>query len=346
MGATPRASRLSEALNLPTPATPPELAPAQSASTPSTGLRRVAPSRDSLKTPPKDIIEQYRRQSRGPESSGGLAVDLQTDHSSLVPVERTAEASQDETDMSVTVRQDALTQRPKATVPAVKNASMTIPLSFLLLALLKLLSSYKSQSSALGYCDPNSMTNDIILRRENALQEAQACVARNTRLKLENGNLDQLGSNSAVTLYDCDVSSLPLIPFLPRPQSCTPCPPHAICSQGLMTCSDEYILTPHPLSFVSGAIDGLPLVGPKALPSYCRPDTEKKRMVGSLARELEGDLAKTRGEKVCSGVKQGDVEGVEEGELREWYGGRKDVSGQMFGRGADVSLNSRWTSST
>ena len=269
---SPRAKRVSEPqLSEPTITTP-------------HGLRRVAPSRENLKTPPPHITqlraaEEYNHQI-----------------------------------------QDKLNQLGPVAIPKPKTS--WLPLGALLLLLLSFVANYKSQSAAIGYCDSGESTNDIVLHRQSALDNAQACISRRTAMDLDNP-----GSGSAI---QCDVSALPLVPFLPRPTSCTPCPQHAICNGGkLISCEPEYLLSPNPLTITSPIFDGL--VGPRAFPPSCRPDTARKRMVGGLAKSMEGDLARGRGIVVCAGLGkdgrvQGERFGMEENTLRERYAAMRDVS--------------------
>ena len=201
----------------------------------------------------------------------------------------------------------------------------TIPLGALLLLLLSLVANFKSQSTAIGYCDSGDSTNNIILSKQSAMNEAKACIARRTALDIENP-----GAGKEV---QCDVSELPLVPFIPLPTACAPCPPHAVCEQGeIVSCQPEYILSTHPLSFFAPALDGLPGLGPRAFPPSCKPDTVKKRMIGGLAQSIENDLAQTRGLITCSGKTRegkksdGELYGVEEHAMKEHYAIRRDVS--------------------
>ena len=169
-------------------------------------------------------------------------------------------------------------------------------------------------------------TNDILLDRQSDLDDAHACIAHRTQAGLE-----APGSETAIK---CDVSALPLIPFLPTPSACTPCPTHAYCEEGdFLSCDPEYILKPHMLSFLSPAMDGLPGLGPRAFPPSCEPDTARKRLVGGLAKTIEADLAKGRGAVVCAGLGRGnarkgdgEVYGLKEDLIRERYTIRRDVS--------------------
>ena len=222
-------------------------------------------------------------------------------------------------------------QRYMSDIPtAMTKQGTVIPLSMLFLLLLSFLASWKSQSQSIGYCDPGASINHIIVNRQSAIEDANACVAQRTKQALDNP--------SVPPAIECDVSALPLVPFLPRPTSCTPCPQHAICEDGrILACEPEYLLTQSLFEFASPALDGLPIVGPRGFPPSCKPDTARKRMVGSLAKQMERDLAKGRGHVMCAGLGkddgrqgQGQRYGMAEDTLRTRYLSRKDVSGAVL----------------
>ncbi|OCF42073.1 hypothetical protein I317_04044 [Kwoniella heveanensis CBS 569] len=301
------------------PAKPRLSEPGPSVATPI--LRRVGPSRENLKTPPSEAKAALRRELDAAVEYNH-AVEDKLNQISYRDAEEPAQVTVS-THLQP-VESESLVKRAEnqiASVPAVRAA---IPLSALFLLLLSLLANFKSQSSALGYCDATSSTNDLILSRQSALDDARACIARKAQLELDD--------HQAANAVHCDVSALPLLPFVPRPTGCTPCPPHAECVDGeIVACAPEYLLTPHPLSALSPLADGLPGVGPRAFPPSCRPDTAKKRMIGGLAKELEKELAKGRGLVVCAGLgkddgKKGEGErfGVDELSLRERFAARRD----------------------
>lgn len=220
----------------------------------------------------------------------------------------------------------ALATRPKAgtgnSTLVVKSATTILPSLAALLSLLLYLIQWKDRSASIGYCDPNSNTNSILLSRQRAAIEcAQA---------RENHD----GSDNEVVLTACHADDLPFIPFVPMPSTCTPCPAHAVCvSVKFVGCEREYIVRP---PFAAGLLgdtepfNGLPGLGPVAFPPSCVPDSEKKTLMLSMARAIEGELAKSRGESVCKRGHPKDavaeVFAVEEDELRNSFLERKDVS--------------------
>ncbi|WVW78875.1 hypothetical protein I302_100838 [Kwoniella bestiolae CBS 10118] len=304
------------------PAQPRFSEPAPQVTTPTTpGLRRVGPSRENLRTPPSEVKAAMKRDldaavqyNQAVENKLNQITTRETEEPTRVTVESHI----------VPVVTNSLVRRVENQIATIPAARTTIPLSVLFLLLLSLLANFKSNSSSIGYCDSGSNTNDIILNRQSALDDAQACVARKADLEAEN--------SEAAKQIHCDVKSLPMIPFLPRPTSCTPCPPHAECEDGAIEqCIPEYILVPHTFSVLSPIFDGLPGFGPEAFPPTCKPDTARKRMIGGLARELEKELSKGRGLIVCNGLgkddgRKGEGErfGMEENALRERFAARRD----------------------
>jgi hypothetical protein len=194
-----------------------------------------------------------------------------------------------------------------------------------LLSLLAYLISYSSKSATLGFCDTNAFSNSILFAQSQAVVTARECVRRHA-------NGEEVGSYG--TDGGCDASALPLIPFLPSPEACTPCPAHAVCADGeLVACDKEYLLQPTFVGSIlpSGGsfLNGFPGLGSVAFPPACVPDTEKLRLVGGMARAIESALAKERGEMVCVGGKPRDENvkefGIDEAELRDQFIERRDV---------------------
>ncbi|KAK4686735.1 hypothetical protein P7C73_g3381, partial [Tremellales sp. Uapishka_1] len=290
-----------------------------SVSTPTSILRRVGPSRENLKTPPPGVREALKSGSSPEDYNRVVQAKMNKISSKDISVEPEVTI---ESENHHPTSSNALIRRVQEAPVAAKS---TIPLGLLFLLLLSTLLNYKSQSASLGYCDPTSETNNVILARNDAYHDARSCIARRAQDTLD----PHVTSPSTI---ECNTKALPLIPILPRPDSCTPCPAHAVCDDGvLIACAPEYILHSSAFSFLSPVFDGLPSVGPKAFPPSCRPDTVKKRMIGGLAQEMEKELAKGRGQVVCAGLgkpdgRKGDGElfGMEESTLRETFTARRD----------------------
>lgn len=314
------------------PAQPRFSEPGPSVSTPTSILRKVGPSRENVRTPPSAVKESLRaNQELDAAVEYNRAVQEKFNQLSTEDVPNDLQVSiVSSVDEPAEPSTTSLVKRVGNQMAVAPQARKALPLGALFLLLLSLVLNFKNQSSAIGFCDSGANVNDIIIHRETSREMAKACVMRKAQLDLDNP--------AAAKNVHCDASALPLLPFVPRPTACAPCPLHAHCDDGqIVACEPEYLLTPHPLSFLSPLADGLPGVGPEALPPSCRPDTAKKRLIGGLAQEMEKDLARGRGAVVCAGWHkekgsehkgEGERFGIEEGALREIFAVRRDVSGR------------------
>jgi len=133
--------------------------------------------------------------------------------------------------------------------------------------------------------------------------------------------------------------------LLTTPQSCTPCPDHATCTQYGVVCDTGFILRPHPLlgflptipssknvswdlsspsqlicKTTSVVLDGLPGLGSIALPPRCLEDPTRKRNIGALGKAIEVLLGQERGVRLCAGGKilSRIVKPEEGGEAKKW----------------------------
>ena len=170
------------------------------------------------------------------------------------------------------------------------------------LATITVAASYKAQSASIGYCYPGTNTNAILGERHSARIAAQECTKRLT---------DQSGESQQASNVTC--TPLPLLP-LPEPMSCTPCPTHAYCTPDTVTCDPSFVLRQHSLAvvpFLPQLLNGMPGLGPVALPPSCVEDEERKRNTGRLGVALENYLALTRGHRLCVGVTEPNTEGGE-----------------------------------
>ncbi|KAF7304852.1 MSC domain-containing protein [Mycena kentingensis (nom. inval.)] len=192
------------------------------------------------------------------------------------------------------------------------NTSTAGKISRLILLLLSIASSavvwnYKSESAPIGYCDMNRPTNAALERFRATRMEVDACNQRENRT-------------------DCP---LPFIPFIPHADACTPCPPHAKCSQFNMTCDTGYLLQPHTWLFflpsatpepiwklVSSLTDGLPGLGSVGLPPRCVQD----RRITGIGVSAKRELALARGRRLCANSRESRtiVPDSEGGEARRW----------------------------
>jgi len=214
-----------------------------------------------------------------------------------------------------------------------------------------ILLNYKAESAAIGYCDPGSNTNDALELLRTRRLAAEACV-RDNRTTLYLTSFPNSSSNE--DHQPCPLP--PLIP-LPQPNSCTPCPQNATCTQFSVQCENGYIRRPYSLlrflpdpppsyneSFsssmtpsevvwtgLSTVLDGLPGLGSVALPPRCLPDPKRQRNIGVLGKAIESVLAQERGHRLCIGGEALDREyrDSEGGDARKWGIELEDLRNMM-----------------
>lgn len=282
-------------------------------SAPTSILRKVGPSGIDQRVPSSrthiEIAEEHNRvvQQKLTEITSSSVVD---------------EPEVDVSQAVVRTPRKAIIRRKPATGP---NPQATFGVLLLALLGLSFATNYKITSSSNGFCDVGSRTNSVVEQREAAISSAQACVSRRAQWQVENPG--------QTPPFTCDVGSLPLLPFLPRPTACTICPAHATCEKGeVKECAPEYILTPSILSPLAPLFDGWPGLKSRVLPPKCRPDTARMRLIGLLVRELNGELSRHRGDVICKGIPDqgskgaGEIYGVTEADLRESFAARRVVS--------------------
>ncbi|KAF5365666.1 hypothetical protein D9758_003311 [Tetrapyrgos nigripes] len=192
------------------------------------------------------------------------------------------------------------------------------------------ISDYKKESASIGYCDTGSDTNSVLEQLRSMRNEIALCNRENR-----------------TTLYpDADSPPCPLPPLLPlpRPDSCTPCPEHAICSGHEIACEKAYTLRPPLLlpllppppkasneSFslslppselvwrvISEVSDGLPGLGSVGIVPRCVEDPRRKRHIGVLGKAIESWLAQERGSRLCAGGADRVVKESDGGEAKRW----------------------------
>lgn len=190
---------------------------------------------------------------------------------------------------------------------------------------------YKVQSAALGYCDTDSNTNDALERLRTRNAAIEACNRDNrTSLYLPTAGMEK---------EPCPPP--PLLPFIP--DECTPCPEHATCTPDTVSCEHGFLLRPHMLlafitlpssntlsphsqlspsanavlKFISTTLDGMPGLGPVALPPRCVEDPKRKRHIGVLGKAIESVLGLERGKRLCASEVP-PIQDTEGGEARRW----------------------------
>lgn len=187
---------------------------------------------------------------------------------------------------------------------------------------------YKSEAAPIGYCDTGKNTN-------NALDAVTVRWAAIEACNQENRTFLQLPASFGGSERRLDEEPIlcpppALLPFL-HPTHCTPCPEHAICAKGTMTCENGYLLHAHPaLSLLSPfglatpttlhkqvgeVFNGLPGLGPVAFPQRCDENPLRKLHIGALGKAVEALLGQERGARICAGNKMVISDG---GEARNW----------------------------
>ncbi|KAI0302261.1 Man1-Src1p-C-terminal domain-containing protein [Russula brevipes] len=244
----------------------------------------------------------------------------------------------DELDESEDGKQDLAVDRSMVEEPVVRPSlrSGVSPLLRFLVVLASFLAylivgPYKAQSAALGYCDTGSKTNDILERLRTRNTAIEACNRENrTSLYLPTPSVEEV---------PCPAP--PLLPFFP--DECTPCPEHATCTPNSVSCEHGFLLRPHPLlSFISlppsdtlsphsqlapssnavlkviaTTLDGMPGLGPVALPPRCVEDPKRKRHIGVLGKAIEAVLGLERGKRLCVSEVP-PIQDTEGGEAKRW----------------------------
>ena len=196
---------------------------------------------------------------------------------------------------------------------------------------------YKVQSSAIGYCDTGTRTSQVVEHLKARRLFVRECNRQNQTT---------LRPNTSAGGQNLTVCPLPPLLPIPEPESCTPCPEHATCSQYSIYCDTGYLLHPNPLVFfmptppsasnvsfatasslpelvwglLYDSLNGLPGFGSVALPPRCLEDPNRRRLIGVLGRNIENTLGKEYGRRVCAGGKviQERVKESDGGEAKKW----------------------------
>lgn len=163
-------------------------------------------------------------------------------------------------------------------------------LMFILLmsVLTPVLREWQAQSTHIGFCDTGSNVNNLLLQERRSGTK---------RLECKNEKIDN--PEAACQLEQESFFDIVGI----APDSCTPCPEHAICENGQLTrCQQGYQLVPdwRQNSVTQYLLDGMPGAGPVAFPPSCQIDFKRKALGARFAKEIESDLAKRHGDVICS----------------------------------------------
>ncbi|KAH7889731.1 Man1-Src1p-C-terminal domain-containing protein [Phlebopus sp. FC_14] len=225
------------------------------------------------------------------------------------------------------------TERSRPAPPLKQSRSYFLSLLYATCAVVafSVMVKYKRESASIGYCDTASNTN-------RALEEFQAHLAETATCNQTLVDLPSVLVHCVTTRDSTPCGPFSLIP-LPHPSACTPCPEYATCTQYAVTCYTGYIQRPHPLlgfltlfgtspsapmqlvwNLIAGATNGLPGLGPVALPPHCIEDPKRKRNIGALGKAIEALLGQERGSLVCAGGQEDQrlIADCEGGEAKKW----------------------------
>ncbi|RDX56861.1 hypothetical protein OH76DRAFT_1336428 [Lentinus brumalis] len=288
---------------------------------------------------PSDAEEMDDRGSQDLDSEGVVAV-----------AQRISQGGQ-------VVKRDADTSSPRL------HWSLRMLFVALILSTFGVAVQYKQESMEIGFCDAGRSTNAILEGLRTRRAAVESCNRENrTALYLGDSTASVPPPKPTATPtslgHEPDGSTVelcpppPLVPFV-RPDECTPCPKHAVCTANSVTCESGYILRPHPLltplplpvlhkegglqsferplhkfdasdfphllySIISSGFDGLPSLGPVAAPPRCVEDPRRRRHIGALGKAIESMLANERGRRLCEGLNVGLPEGDEATEAQRW----------------------------
>ena len=285
--------------------------------------------------------QQYKSVSR-PGKDGEPEEELEPDQTEQLPeelaspVQESAQLSSDtseavqEMQKSVSAVSRRIAQGADALVPTTKpqrkRSGLTLFIRFIGLVAIGLVSTfgydYKVKSASIGFCDTGKDTSDALV------------AARERHAAMKECNFEHRPKLWADDREDNPDCPLPIF----SPDSCTACPRHSTCTQHTATCETGYLIRPHPLlsflprpstatsmswSFpeqwepdypvdyvwkaIGLAANGLPGLGPIALPPRCVEDPKRKRHIGALGKAIDAFLAQERGRKLCAGISPKEV---------------------------------------
>lgn len=213
------------------------------------------------------------------------------DSSNVVPARIPEVASADDTVSVIQNRSKGdqssalVKHRPDSSASKYLSQIMVILLMSILTPVLR---EWQAQSNHIGFCDTGSNVNNLLLQERQSGRKRLECKNQ----MIENPeSACQLGEESLF-----DVLGI-------APDSCTPCPEHAVCENGqLARCQQGYQLVPdwRQTDFTKYLFDGLPGAGPVAFPPSCQIDFKRKALGARIAKEIESDLAKRHGDVICS----------------------------------------------
>ncbi|KAJ7887961.1 inner nuclear membrane protein MAN1 [Mycena leptocephala] len=202
---------------------------------------------------------------------------------------------------------------PRAKTLSTGVILMRVLIVLLAFSALGVLVNYMLESAAIGYCAAGRNTNPTLEALQARRLAVEICNAENRAL-----------------LPDGTPCPLPALPGVPRPDSCTPCPAHATCSQfHLEACDTGFLLKSHPLLFFLPAPAGSRALRSVGLLPRCVVDPQRKLKIGALGRRMEKELGATRGRRKCAQRQPSPFPAKEGGEARRWGVDVESLAGLM-----------------
>lgn len=302
-----------------------------------------------ISTPPERVgfspIEHRSRPSPSPQFTNkvdahGLDLDDDTGaYDDQTPGESQSDGVGDPDSLEVaasnrvTDGEQLIRRRPAPPLQRSRSRFVTVIYLIAILVTSYLVKEYKDESSAIGYCDTGSSTNQALRDLETQREAVESCNRDNRTVLYLPSVISDTG------LFE-DGIPCPAPPFLPalHPTTCAPCPEFASCTQHSVICNPGYVPRPHPLlgllspfgtvtplvesmwSLIGEVTNGLPGLGPVAFPPRCIEDPKRKRNIGALGKAIEALLGQERGRRLCSGdnpVRE-IVSDSEGGEAKKW----------------------------
>lgn len=208
---------------------------------------------------------------------------------------------------------------------------------------------YQRMSTNIGFCDAGRTTNPALLGLREQVRTT-GIFGLKAQVGATGDATDSGATDARVAFWEVAQAFLTSL----VPDSCTPCPSHSICTRSTATCERGFIIAPHEVmslvpfdtnmrssnmfsqeegmrfqkppawlayTLISVSMDGLPGVGPYALPPRCVEDTEWARRMRVIRKEVVEILSSERGRRVCHAsdetLRDGEVTGSI-GEARRW----------------------------
>ena len=229
--------------------------------------------------------------------------------------------------------------------PIWKARLLRMCLSLFALSVISFLWWFKTVSMHVGFCDAGTTTNSALedLRARFRFVQPQLQADGISSDPIESS----LGANNPVSTWR-EVLTVVVSTLIPN--ACTPCPSSASCTPSTVQCERGFVAAHHPVlspfrrnstpstsmvftradglttqdmfvqlayTTASTVLDGLPGVGPFALPPRCVIDAERAQRMEIVHRAVVDILTRERGSRVCA-----SSQGIDGGEGSDNQAGR------------------------